>query len=67
MVELLFVVCLQTAPDTCSERSLMFSGVTPQRCAMGAQPELAKWTLTHPGYQIRSWKCQDAALAGRKA
>ncbi|MFQ1701380.1 hypothetical protein ACJ5NV_12385 [Loktanella agnita] len=61
MIELLFVACLASAPEECRETSLVFTDVTPAACLMGAQPELAKWTNTHPNYQIRSWKCQQVS------
>lgn len=58
MIELLFVACLSTAPDQCQERSLLFTDVSPMTCMMGAQPELAKWTETHPRFRVTGWKCQ---------
>ncbi len=58
MIELLFVACLSTAPDRCQERSLLFTDISPMTCMMGAQPELAKWTETHPAFRVTGWKCQ---------
>jgi hypothetical protein len=66
MVELLFVVCLAGASSECSERSLLFTDITPQRCLMGAQPELAKWSVQHPNYQIKSWMCRDVSVAAKE-
>ncbi|SEL71417.1 hypothetical protein SAMN05444413_11453 [Roseivivax marinus] len=66
MIELLFVACLSTAPEQCQERSLLYTDVTPMTCMMGAQPELAKWALTHPGYRISEWRCQWANVAEQK-
>ncbi|WP_417718732.1 hypothetical protein [Salipiger sp.] len=65
MIELLFVACLSTAPDQCQERSLLFTDITPMTCMMGAQPELAKWTTTHPAFTVRGWKCR-AVKPGEK-
>ncbi|MFZ5964433.1 hypothetical protein ACOXXX_15920 [Thalassococcus sp. BH17M4-6] len=65
MIELLFVACLSTAPTECRERSLLFTGITPGQCAMGAQPELAKWVNAHPNWQIARWKCQQVQTAER--
>ena len=63
MIELLFVACLATAPDVCRERSLVFSDITPMQCLMGAQPELAKWSQSHPQMEIRSWRCSAVSFA----
>ncbi|WP_187429505.1 hypothetical protein ROLI_042160 [Roseobacter fucihabitans] len=67
MIELLFVACLATAPDQCQERSLIFTDVSPMQCLMGAQPELAKWTASHPNQEIKSWRCQTVSFAERDA
>lgn len=58
MTELLFVVCLLAEPMQCQHRSLVYTEISPMQCLRGAQPELAKWTLSHPGHSIQSWKCQ---------
>lgn len=65
MIELLFVACLYTEPDKCRERSLVFTGITPMQCMMGAQPILAEWVETHPHAQIRSWHCRAVTFAER--
>jgi hypothetical protein len=67
MIELLFVACLASAPEDCRERSLVFSDITPMQCLMGAQPELAKWTASHPQMEIRSWRCRTVSFAEQKA
>lgn len=67
MIELLFVVCMATAPDECRERSMTFSNITPMQCLMGAQPELAKWSASHPNLEIKSWRCQAVNFAEQKA
>lgn len=67
MIELLFVACLANAPDACSEQSLLFTDITPMMCLMGAQPELAKWSNAHPGYDIKSYKCKTVSFAERDA
>ncbi len=63
MIELLFIACLANDPTQCRERSLLFTGVTPAQCLMGAQPELAKWVNTHPGDRIKSWRCRTVNTA----
>ncbi|AUC56096.1 MAG: hypothetical protein ACU0CC_08615 [Sagittula sp.] len=70
MIELLFVTCMATAPgdmDTCRERSLVFTDVTPMACMMGAQPQLARWVNEHPNERIQSWKCRTVDHSERDA
>lgn len=67
MIELLFVACLATSPDNCSERSLVFTDVSPMQCLMGAQPELAKWANAHPNFEVKSFKCRTVSFAEREA
>jgi len=57
MIELAFVVCLSTAPESCQEKALQYSDVTLMACNFGAQPELAKWVNEHPGWQVQRWTC----------
>ncbi|MBU2961099.1 hypothetical protein KO516_09765 [Citreicella sp. C3M06] len=59
MIELLFVTCLSMAPDQCQERSLLFTDMSPMACMMGAQPELAKWSESHPRHIVSGWKCRS--------
>lgn len=60
MIELVFMACLSTAPNTCEEKSLQFAeNLTPMACMMGAQPELAKWIESHPKWQVARWKCRS--------
>lgn len=66
MVELLFIACLAGAPDDCREHLLVFTGVTPDQCLMGAQPELAKWIQTHEGARIESWRCRNVSFTERE-
>lgn len=61
MIELLFVVCLKSAPLDCEERSLLYvETMSPKACLMQAEPELAQWMQTHPKWTISRWKCQSA-------
>ena len=58
MIVLAFVACLDADPKVCREYNLMFSEtMTPMTCLMQAQPRLAEWTATHPGWNIGSWRC----------
>ena len=67
MIELLFVVCLSTDPTACEERSLLYTDVSPMACAMGAQPELAKWAEGHPKFRIAKWRCRMVDPSRRDA
>lgn len=67
MIELLFVACLTSSPQDCREHSMLFHDVTPMACAMGAQPELAKWVNHHPNHQIKQWRCKMVSFAERDA
>ena len=63
MIELLFVACLTSSPLDCHEEAMVFIDVSPLACMMGAQPQLAQWTTTHPEYQVESWRCQTVDLS----
>ncbi|WP_417211227.1 hypothetical protein [Antarctobacter sp.] len=70
MIELLFVTCIAAATpqsESCRERSLVFTDVTPMMCLLGAQPQLAKWVQDHPGQRVKSWKCKAVSFAERDA
>jgi len=67
MIELVFVACLAAAPDTCDEKRLLYTDITPMTCMMGAQPQLAQWVGAHPNFTIRKWRCQTVMLSDRDA
>ncbi len=67
MVELLFIACLTGSPDVCEERNLLYYGVTPMSCMLGAQGELAKWAEQHPGQTISRWSCRSQRPGEQKA
>jgi hypothetical protein len=63
VIELVFIICLNTAPDVCEERSLVYEAHSgPIYCMMQAQPHLAEWAVQHPAYTVKHWKC----LPGRR-
>ena len=59
MIALVFIVCLQSDPQTCQERNLLFTDqqLTPMACLMNAQTRLAEWSESHPRWRIAKWKC----------
>lgn len=67
MIALIFVTCLQSDPEICRERNLVFASetLTPQRCLMHAQFRLAEWAQSHPRWQIQRWKCGRIQYAGK--
>lgn len=66
MTELLFVVCLAASPNVCEEQSMQYIAVTPRACLMQAQPQLARWAVEHPGWNVQRWSCR-LARQGRDA
>jgi hypothetical protein len=56
---LIFLVCLISSPNTCKEErfSLAFESASELGCMTGAQPRMAEWTNTHPGWRVARWKC----------
>ncbi|MEM1300220.1 MAG: hypothetical protein AAGH68_13185 [Pseudomonadota bacterium] len=67
MIVLAFVACLQSSPDVCREQNLLFSEqMSPMTCLMQAQPRLAEWSNTHPGWRVASWRCGSSEQFGTK-
>lgn len=58
MLELAFTVCLLTSPESCEERSLLFTDVSRMQCMLGAQAVLAPWSEEHPRWRIESYRRQ---------
>ncbi|MEM7529760.1 MAG: hypothetical protein AAF416_19175 [Pseudomonadota bacterium] len=59
MIELVFVVCLATAPDDCQRRTIpIYEPVSPMTCMMGAPATLAQWRETHPNWRVSRWRCE---------
>ncbi|TJZ90765.1 hypothetical protein FA743_14050 [Paracoccus gahaiensis] len=68
MIELFFVACLLTDPETCTDHSLLFEEQNGLfTCMLQGQNELARWSETHPTVQVREWKCRYADQDERKA
>lgn len=60
MIELVISACLVTVPWECKDFKETFieEFLTPMKCVMHAQPELAKWKEEHPGWEITKYRCQ---------
>jgi hypothetical protein len=68
MIELVFVVCLMTAPSECEERSLMtLPEVGLMKCMAQAQPQLAIWTQEHPNFRVARWFCRHSDAREQRA
>ena len=67
MIELLFVTCLSGDPQSCRDRSLLFSDLGMMACMVHGQTEIAKWIEAHPREMVREWKCRSAVLREVKA
>jgi len=54
---LVMLVCLTSAPNACQSRELMVGdlAVHPGAAFMQAQPIVAYWNETHPGYFVQRW------------
>ena len=50
MIELVFIVCLATAPDQCKDIHLTYAeqAITPMQCVMHGQPQIARWISENP-------------------
>lgn len=61
MLAIVISVCLVSDPTICrNERIPLNVNVSPNRCAMGAQPYVAKWTGEHPDWRVVRWRCSSA-------
>lgn len=68
MIELVFVVCLSTDPNSCRDRSLTFTqDVGLMTCMTGAQAHLAQYSQAHPNERITEWRCRMVDRSERAA
>nr|WP_274628869.1 hypothetical protein [Mesorhizobium shangrilense] len=58
MIDLVLTVCLIANPAECHEEHLYFeSHGSLVQCTFLAPPQIARWALKHPKFQIARWKC----------
>jgi len=64
MLELYVTFCLVANPSACKDRPLTYleGDMTPMQLMSRAQPEIAKWIETHPGYFAKKWTVRPAGL-----
>lgn len=62
MIVLILSVCLISEADRCKDVHLTYSSenLTPAQCLIGAQPEIVRWSVGHPKWQVKRWKCDHA-------
>jgi hypothetical protein len=55
---LIMVVCLSDAPQSCETREQIVGdmAVNPAVAFVQAQPLVAQWIETHPGYIVQRWR-----------
>lgn len=59
MLVLALSVCLSASPAECKDVHLTFlaDNATPFQCMRMGQPEIAKWSLSHPKWTVKKWRC----------
>jgi hypothetical protein len=60
MIELVFIVCLMSAPEHCKDIHLTYAEETasPRQCMMRGQPHIARWISEHsPIWTVKRWYC----------
>lgn len=55
---IVMMVCMSAVPQTCEQREEMADGLAmnPGVAFMQAQPLVAHWLETHPGYFVQRWR-----------
>jgi hypothetical protein len=59
MIELVFIVCLASAPDQCKDIHLTYAEeyATTMQCMTRGQPQIAQWINEHPVWTVKRWYC----------
>jgi hypothetical protein len=58
LLELVLIVCLNTAPDKCETIYLRErQPASMMQCLFNGAKEAAKWAEEHPGYVVKRWTC----------
>ncbi|ODN69916.1 hypothetical protein [Methylobrevis pamukkalensis] len=57
-IEVIMLVCQILNPQVCEERHVPIQFQGPlSACVWQAQPHIAQWTLEHPKYVVKKWRC----------
>ncbi|MDJ0931418.1 hypothetical protein [Breoghania sp.] len=67
MLVLALSVCLAQSPEICKQVNLTYlaQNATLMQCMRYGQPEIAKWHLSHPDWQVKKWRCVPADKLGK--
>ncbi len=68
MFELIISACMISEPKSCKDYHLTYMDniSTPFQCMRFGQPEMAKWSLSHPKWSIRKWRCGRVNVSQRE-
>jgi hypothetical protein len=59
LIALVVTVCAVSQPDLCENRQFQIAWRgSLQRCAVGAQPDIARWVGEHPNWVVARWHCE---------
>ena len=67
MIELIVSVCMISDPAHCKDVRLNFAeqNVSARECMFNGQIEIAKWSETHPDWQVAKWQCSRAGIMAK--
>ena len=60
MYQLILSICLIAAPADCKEEEF-FNPLSMWECMVGGQAYADIWLRQHPGWELKSFKCRQAA------
>ena len=68
MYELIISACMISSPQTCKDIHLTYMDkiATPFQCMRYGQPEMAKWSVTNPDWNIKKFRCGRVDVSHRE-
>lgn len=59
MIALVIAACLNTTQE-CRDFELLYDSyeVSMMTCLAAGQPQVARWKMQHPKWQISRWRCE---------
>jgi hypothetical protein len=58
MIELVLIVCLAAAQESCREERPGFAGLSMVSCVSQGQMLAARWLSEHPALTLTRWRCE---------
>jgi hypothetical protein len=56
--DLMLTVCLASDASHCRTEHIYFENDgTEMQCMVRAQPHIARWMDSHPGFRVKRWEC----------